>query len=124
VRILAGGAVLAALGVTLGAFGAHGLRSVLDAEALGWWETAAQYQMWNAIGLVALGAAPIAGIGRPALLLGIGILIFSGSLYLMALTDMRWLGAVTPIGGALMIAGWLWIGWRGWRNEKAGQPEG
>ena len=122
-RIFAAGAALAALGVALGAFGAHGLRSMLDARALGWWETAAQYQMWHAIGLIALGAAPLRGLGRPAASLVAGTLIFSGSLYLMALTGLRWLGMVTPIGGTLMIAGWFWVGWRVWRNQKAGQSE-
>ena len=122
-RIFAAGAALAALGVALGAFGAHGLPSMLDAQALGWWETAAQYQMWHAIGLIALGAAPLRGLGRPAASLVAGTLIFSGSLYLMALTGLRWLGMVTPVGGTLMIAGWIWVGWRVWRNQKAGQSE-
>src|ERR1700759_2716466 len=102
---LLAGAVLAATGVALGAFGAHGLRSLLSPEAFGWWQTAVQYQMWHAIGLVALGAGPLAGKRGPAIMLGAGTLVFSGSLYAMALTDARWLGAVTPIGGVLMIAG-------------------
>jgi uncharacterized membrane protein YgdD (TMEM256/DUF423 family) len=104
------GALLAAAGVALGAFGAHGLRSLLPPEALGWWQTAVQYQLWHAVGLLAVGAAPAALRTRgPAFMLAGGTLIFSGSLYAMALTDARWLGAVTPIGGALMIAGWLWL---------------
>jgi uncharacterized membrane protein YgdD (TMEM256/DUF423 family) len=106
------GALLAATGIVLGAFGAHGLRAILSPEALGWWETAVQYQMWQAIGLVAIGAAPIPRTRGPAWLLVAGTLIFSGSLYAMALSDARWLGAVTPVGGVLMIAGWAWLAWR------------
>lgn len=105
--ILAAGALLAALGIGFGAFGAHGLRDVLGPAELGWWHTAVQYQMWNAIGLVALSAA--APRRAPATLIGLGTFIFSGSLYVLALSGARWLGMVTPMGGALMIAGWAWV---------------
>jgi uncharacterized membrane protein YgdD (TMEM256/DUF423 family) len=111
-RILLAGALLAALGVALGAFGAHALGASLGARELGWWETAVQYQMWHAIALLALPALPVPRPGRAALLLGTGTLIFSGTLYIMALTGLRWLGAVTPIGGTLMIAGWLLLAWQ------------
>lgn len=110
-RVAAAGALLTAVGIALGAFGAHGLERVLEPRALGWWQTGVQYQLWNALGLLALGALP----GRPGLaaaLIGAGTLVFSGSLYAMALTDARWLGMVTPVGGALMIAGWLLAAWR------------
>ena len=110
-RIAGAGALLAALGIALGAFGSHGLRAVLDVQALGWWNSAVQYQMWNAVGLVALGALP-RSLGLPALLVGAGMLIFSGSLYIMALTGARWLGMAAPVGGLLMIAGWLTAAWR------------
>lgn len=110
-RILVAGALLAALGIVLGAFGTHGLRDALGARELGWWQTGVQYQMWQAIGLVALGALP-RGMGLPAAMIGGGALVFSGSLYAMALTDVRWLGAVTPLGGLLMILGWLLAAWR------------
>jgi uncharacterized membrane protein YgdD (TMEM256/DUF423 family) len=103
---LIAGALLAALGVLLGAFGAHGLRAVLSPEALGWWQTGVQYQMWQAIGLVAIGAARLPGMRLSVWLLALGTLIFSGSLYLLALTGAHWLGMVTPVGGVLMIAGW------------------
>jgi uncharacterized membrane protein YgdD (TMEM256/DUF423 family) len=112
---LLAGSLLAALGVVLGAFGAHGLRETLDAEAMGWWQTAVQYQMWHALGLVALAALPLQRLGAPAALLAVGTAIFSGSLYLMALGGWRWLGAVTPLGGLLMIGGWLMLAWRAGR---------
>ena len=120
-RILLAGALLAAAAVALGAFGAHALRDTLDARALGWWQTAVQYQMWHALALIALAAVPLARPGRPALLLGSGTAIFAATLYLMALTGLRWLGAVTPTGGAMMIAGWLLLAWRAarTRNERA-----
>lgn len=110
-RILVAGALLAALGIVLGAFGTHGLRDALGARELGWWETGVQYQMWQAVGLVALGALP-RRLGLPATMIGLGVLVFSGSLYAMALTDARWLGAVTPLGGLLMILGWLLAAWK------------
>lgn len=109
--IAAAGALLAALGIALGAFGAHGLERMLEPRALGWWQTGVQYQMWNAIGLVALAALP-RRLGLPALLIAGGTLIFAASLYAMALTDARWLGMVTPFGGVLMIAGWALAAWR------------
>jgi uncharacterized membrane protein YgdD (TMEM256/DUF423 family) len=105
--LLAAGALLGGLGVLLGAFGAHALRSTLSAEAAGWWQTAVQYQTWHALALVALSAAPLARPRIPALLMCAGTIIFSGSLYLMALTGARWLGAITPIGGTMMIVGWF-----------------
>jgi uncharacterized membrane protein YgdD (TMEM256/DUF423 family) len=110
--ILATGALLAGLGVALGAFGAHGLRAILEPAALGWWQTAVDYQMWHAIGLLAIGALGRPSLRTPALALAAGTLVFSASLYLMALTGLRWLGAVTPLGGLLMIAGWAILAWR------------
>jgi uncharacterized membrane protein YgdD (TMEM256/DUF423 family) len=101
------GALLAALGIFLGALGTHGLRAVLTPDALGWWQTGVQWQMWQAIGLVAIGAARLPGTRLSVWLLALGTLIFSGSLYVMALTGARWLGMVTPVGGVLMIAGWV-----------------
>src|SRR4051812_40714929 len=95
--ILAAGAVLAGLAVALGAFGAHGLRQMIDVERLGWWQTGVQYQVWHGLALVALSAAPVERVRLPAWLLGGGAIIFSFSLYLMALTGWRWLGAVTPL---------------------------
>jgi uncharacterized membrane protein YgdD (TMEM256/DUF423 family) len=117
--ILLSGAVLAALGVAFGAFGAHALRDTLDPVRLGWWNTAVQYQMWHAVGLVAIAALPLPRRSAPAMLLAAGTIIFSGTLYVMALTGIRWLGAVTPVGGLLMIAGWTLLAWRALRQRQA-----
>jgi uncharacterized membrane protein YgdD (TMEM256/DUF423 family) len=105
------GALLAALGIALGAFGAHGLRATLGELQLGWWNTGVQYQMWSAIGLLAIAALPRTG-DLPAILIAAGTIIFSGTLYAMAMGAPRFLGAVTPIGGLLMIAGWSLVAWR------------
>ena len=100
------------LGVSAGAFGAHLLKKILDPTALAWWQTAVDYQMWTGLGVFALGLTsderghPI-WKRRGALCLLWGVLIFSGSLYCMALTGQRWLGAVTPIGGIGLILGWM-----------------
>jgi len=88
------------------------LSAVLDENALAWWQTAVQYQMWHATGLIALGAARLPRSLLPAVLLTAGTIIFAGTLYAMALGGPRWLGAVTPVGGSLMIAGWLVLAWR------------
>lgn len=114
--ILIAGSLLAGLGVALGAFGAHGLRNVLGAAELGWWSTAVQYQMWHATGLLALGAWRLPHTGPVAVLLVLGTLVFSGSLYVMALSGWRVLGMITPIGGTLLIAGWLLLAWRALRG--------
>jgi len=114
--ILAAGALLTGLAVALGAFGAHGLRSIIDAERLGWWQTGVQYQAWHGLALVALAAAPLDRVKLPAWLLGAGASLFSFSLCLMALTGWRWLGAVTPFGGLAMMAGWALLAWRAMRS--------
>ena len=102
-------AVLCFLAVALGAFGAHGLRSTLEARGmLDVWNKAVFYQFIHAIALLVL--ALYGSINRGAwLLLLIGILLFSGSLYLLALTNLRWLGPVTPLGGLCFLAGWAWL---------------
>jgi len=94
--------------VAAGAFGAHGLQSRLDAHALQTFETAARYQMYHAlaIGLAAFAARSSAATLACALFLA-GIVLFSGSLYLLALTGVRAFGLVTPFGGATFLAGWL-----------------
>lgn len=115
-RIVVAGALLAGTAVAFGAFGAHALRGVLSEQQLGWWQTAVQYQLWHALALLALAALRPPRAGGIALLLGGGALLFSGSLYLMALTDARWLGAITPLGGLAMILGWFLFAWQAARS--------
>lgn len=110
-----------ALAVMTGAFGAHGLKARLTPEQLSWWQTAVEYHVSHALGLLAIGVllriAPAlptalpAGVATSALWLQAGIVIFSGSLYAMALGAPRWFGAITPIGGLAFIIGWLWLAW-------------
>jgi uncharacterized membrane protein YgdD (TMEM256/DUF423 family) len=102
-------ALSAALAIAAGAFGAHGASSPQAAE---WLRTGGMYQLVHAVAaLVIMGSAR-----APAALLLIGAAIFAGTLYLMALGAPRWLGAVTPIGGSLLIIGWLWAAWSYWRG--------
>jgi uncharacterized membrane protein YgdD (TMEM256/DUF423 family) len=115
--ILAAGALLAGTAVALGAFGAHALKARLGPEALGWWQTAVQYQIWHALALVALGLSPLPRQAAPAALLGTGAALFAATLYAMALGAPHWLGAVTPLGGAAMIAGWALLAFRALRTQ-------
>jgi uncharacterized membrane protein YgdD (TMEM256/DUF423 family) len=117
--ILLSGALLGGLGVALGAFGAHGLRNSLDATRLGWWNTGVQYQLWHAVALLALAALPLPRRGLAAVLMTLGTILFAGTLYVMALTGLRWLGAVTPLGGLLMIGGWATLAWAAFRAPQA-----
>ena len=98
------GALLAGTAVTLGAFGAHALKSTLSPENLAVFETGVRYQMYHGLGLLVLGAYPLQR--RAPIWLLSGTLIFSGSLYALALSDVKVLGAVTPIGGVLQLVGW------------------
>lgn len=104
-------AINMAIAVTLGAFGAHGLKSLVSAQQLEWWHTATLYLFVHALGLLLVGLLiQLKYISHTtAWLLQIGIIIFAGSLYAMTLGAPRWFGAITPIGGILMIAGWLWL---------------
>lgn len=111
-RLVATGALLAGLAVTFGAFGGHALKASLSVDALGWWQTAVDYQMWHALAVVGLGLSGIARFRLPGWLFVGGTIIFSGTLYAMALGAPSWLGAVTPLGGLAMIGGWIVLAWR------------
>ena len=105
------GALLAGLSVVLGAFGAHGLKSVLTAQQLNTFEIGVRYQMYHALGLLFMGVARFylteKLVSIPAYFMILGIIIFSGSLLLLVFTNLRWFGAITPIGGFCLIIGWL-----------------
>lgn len=107
--------VLGALAVGLGAFGAHALKGRLDERMLNAWETATKYHFYHALALlvIALAAGRLSPKAREAAawLLVVGIALFSGSLYAMALSGVTALGAITPVGGLCLIAGWLTLGW-------------
>jgi uncharacterized membrane protein YgdD (TMEM256/DUF423 family) len=112
-------ALALAAAVALGAFGAHALKGRLAAEMLAAYHTAVEYHFWHALGLLGVGALMSRSpddsrLNRVAWLLIAGLLLFSGSLYLLALTGASWLGAVTPLGGAAFIAAWLWLAWWAW----------
>jgi len=108
------GALLAGIAVGLGAFGAHALKTSLSPEDLVTFETGVRYQMYHALAL--LGTAWAAGRWESSLiewsgwLFVLGIVVFSGSLYILVLTGQRWLGAVTPLGGLALILGWVLLG--------------
>ena len=107
------GAIFLAVAVGLGAFGAHGLKDRLDAYSLGIWEKAVFYHFIHSMGVLMVsmlprsGNFPLAAASNVCWLLIAGVLVFSGSLYTLALTGVRSLGAITPIGGVCFIAGWL-----------------
>lgn len=106
------GAVSGGLAVAVGAFGAHGLKSRVSAELLDIFEVGVRYHMYHALAILALAVAAPAlwnskWARRACMGWTVGIVVFSGSLYLLTLTGIRWLGAITPIGGLALIAGWV-----------------
>ena len=123
--------------VALGAFGAHGLKSIVSSEQLAWWHTGTLYLFFHALGLLMMGilikgwhypqgmawtmqlGMLIKGWHYPqgmAWTMQLGMLIFAGSLFAMTLGLPRWLGAITPIGGVLMMGAWLWLAWAAIQN--------
>ncbi len=104
------GAVLGLTAVILGAFGAHGLKHVLDAGALNTFEIAVRYQMYHALAILLIGAlSPVASktwLTRAAMGYIAGVVLFSGSLYLLIFTGQKWLGPITPLGGLCLMIGW------------------
>jgi uncharacterized membrane protein YgdD (TMEM256/DUF423 family) len=106
------GALSAMIGVGMGAFGAHGLKTIISPELLMVYQTGVTYQMWHALGLIGLALiqpqTPDSKLLKWAgWLMFIGILLFSGSLYLLALLNLKWLGMITPIGGVCFLTSWL-----------------
>jgi uncharacterized membrane protein YgdD (TMEM256/DUF423 family) len=111
-------ALLLAAGVALGAFGAHGLKERVDAYYLTVWEKAVFYQLIHAMGLFLVALLPrlnmlsAAQASATAAMFFAGILLFSGSLYVLVLLQLKWLGAITPFGGVAFILGWLLLAWQ------------
>lgn len=109
--ILLTASILLALAVAIGAFGAHGLKSHLSEAMLQTWKTGVEYHFYHALGLLLIGvlsvSIPTNLLNWSALFLFAGIVLFSGSLYILAITGIKWIGAITPLGGICFIAGWL-----------------
>jgi uncharacterized membrane protein YgdD (TMEM256/DUF423 family) len=120
-RVLIGlGSASAFLGVALGAFAAHGLKSRLTPDLLATFEVGVRYQMYHALALIALGLVharmPSSAVVAAGWCFLGGTVVFSGSLYLLTFTGARWLGAVTPFGGLAFLAGWALLAWACWRG--------
>ena len=118
------GAAALALAVIVGAFGAHALRGRLDAYSTSVYETGVMYHFFHALGILVVSMMPKAGFLSPGQtswvcgLLAAGIVLFSGSLYVLAVTRVTILGAITPFGGVSFIAGWLVLAWTLLRNQR------
>jgi len=116
-RLIAAAGAAGFLTVALGAFGAHGLDGQLSAEAKGWWETATLYGLVHATAAFAAAIAGRKELARAGYAFLAGAIVFSGSLYLMALGAPRILGAITPLGGLALLTGWALVAYAGWRKE-------
>ncbi|MFO0707579.1 MAG: DUF423 domain-containing protein [Nitrospira sp.] len=121
--IIALGSLCAGLSVAAGAFGAHMLKAILEPSMLAVFETGARYQMYHGLGMVAAGVAGLV-LDRPKLTragwsFAFGMLLFCGSLYGVSLLGLRWLGAITPVGGACFIAGWAIFAWEAWQSAAS-----
>ena len=116
--LVALGALNAAVAVAAGAFAAHGLRDRLAPRALEIFETGARYQMYHALAMILAGllVASVRGAATAGWLFQAGVVVFSGSLYALALTDVKVLGAITPLGGLALLAGWVWLAYGAWRG--------
>lgn len=120
------GILMGVLAVVFGAFGAHGLGQLVDADALQTYETGVNYQMYHALFLLILGSTGLLSEQNkklPLYLIVIGVVLFSFSIYLLAINsltqfDFKTIGIVTPVGGLLLILGWLVVGYQVWRYEK------
>jgi uncharacterized membrane protein YgdD (TMEM256/DUF423 family) len=119
-RTLTAGAILAGFGVLLGAFGAHALENRLANDRLQVWETGARYHMYHALAILAVGLlrrrSSASELKVSATLFGVGIGVFSGSLYFLALSDLGVFGLLAPVGGAAFLAGWIALAIGAWRG--------
>ena len=115
------GSLFAFLSVAAGAFGAHALKSILDPNMLMVYETAAKYQMYHAFALFVvtwqMTRLPASRVSLAGWLFCLGIILFSGSLYIVAVFGLKGFGAVTPLGGVAFLTGWAILGWTAWRHK-------
>ncbi|MEH6625525.1 MAG: DUF423 domain-containing protein [Motiliproteus sp.] len=112
--ILFSGAISSALAVALGAFGAHAMEDLLSPERMQTWETASRYLMYHALAVLVMGIALIEKprmrvLQRAAIVLILGASVFSGSLYILCLTELIWLAWLTPVGGLILLSGWSYL---------------
>jgi uncharacterized membrane protein YgdD (TMEM256/DUF423 family) len=118
--ILMTASILLALAVALGAFGAHGLKSQLSSEMMQTYKTGVEYHFYHALGLLLIGilavSFPSELLKWSAILITAGIILFSGSLYALNISGIKWLGAITPIGGLSFIAGWILVFLAVWKK--------
>jgi uncharacterized membrane protein YgdD (TMEM256/DUF423 family) len=115
-NLVALGAINGGIAVAAGAFGAHGLRERISQHSLEIYETAVRYQMYHALAMILCAVVATSGARTAGWLFQAGILVFSGSLYALALTEVKWLGAITPIGGLAFLAGWAALAWSALRR--------
>lgn len=125
-RILVAGAIMAGIGVAAGAFGAHGLRPILSEKMMAVFETGVRYHLVHAMAMLIAGLSAHGFSHRIFLKAGwsffLGIIIFSGSLYTLALTDIRTLGMLTPFGGLAFLIGWGFLAWGYWKTSLSLDP--
>jgi uncharacterized membrane protein YgdD (TMEM256/DUF423 family) len=121
--LLLAGSINMFLAVALGAFGAHALKSSLPPDLMAVFHTGNQYHFYHALGLLAVGFAE--GLFRGSRLIRLsgmfilaGLILFSGSLYVLSLTGQRWIGMITPFGGAAFLAGWLLLAIGAWKGRQ------
>jgi len=118
--ILLSAAILLVLAVAIGAFGAHALKPRLTEEMMQVYKTGVEYHFYHALGLLLIGifstAWPSGWLNWSALLIGLGIILFSGSLYVMAITGIKWVGAITPLGGLSFTSGWVLLFVAVWKH--------
>ncbi len=114
------GSLSAFIAVALGAFAAHILKQKLSTEMFAVFEVGVRYHFYHALALFivafAINQYPNANLSLAGWLFSVGTLLFSGSLYALSLTEIKILGAITPIGGVCVLAGWLWLAWNVWKN--------
>lgn len=127
-RLIAIGCIVAAVGVAAGAFGAHMLKTILEPPMLAAYDTGTRYQMYHAFGMIVAGITART-FGDPRLvtagwIFAVGMVMFCGSLYGIALAEIKWFGPITPLGGLTFIIGWGLLGWRVWRGTREAEKKG